>query len=318
MDDLAAWRWIVMFGKNSASYKLALADQLLHHASQGNDRIDMDELAQNFASAYQPRVEAGKPQQGTPGRFTVVERAILQGDLDDNVTQVREQALRKMVLQKFHNMDGGVESPRFFLDPGAGNHLQLTDRLLNLTNTDTLRSEATSRWDLLEHAFSDPNPETIRANELLSSLETRRGRTTLTHLIPGLSGFQDNLCFYCGGPLDSIHADHFLPHANIGHNQVWNLVLADHSCNLNKSDNLPTPKMVERLIDRNEALIRSMNPLRNTVIEDLGQTPAARKASTLEQYQFCKELNPRIWGGGSEDVETMIQQWRHYVQAHRV
>ncbi|HVL48766.1 MAG TPA: HNH endonuclease domain-containing protein [Candidatus Thermoplasmatota archaeon] len=315
--DKVAWQWIVQLGRNSSTYKLALASELLRHANAGLDRIPLSDLAAGFRDAYRDRVARGRPQQPIAGRWTVVERNILQQDANASLDLVREEALRNMVLQKFHNLDRGVQAPRFFEDPEDGNVLLLTPRLLGLVDgeAEMLRREALSRWDLLEHAFTAANPEAVTANELLGSIETRQGRVSLTHLIPALSPYQRDRCFYCGGELDRIHVDHVLPHALVGHNELWNLVLADDVCNGNKSDQLPTRPMIDRLVSRNEALIRSMNPLRNSLIDALGNTGERRSKTMLAAYARCLKMSPRIWTGGRDDSMTMLQEYAAYVRS---
>lgn len=44
------WRAIILFGRNSASYKFALAKALVGLLSQGKTQISLDELAQPYAT----------------------------------------------------------------------------------------------------------------------------------------------------------------------------------------------------------------------------------------------------------------------------
>jgi hypothetical protein len=45
----ASWRAVVLFGRNVASYKFALAKTLLDLADRDDDRVGLDELAAPFA-----------------------------------------------------------------------------------------------------------------------------------------------------------------------------------------------------------------------------------------------------------------------------
>lgn len=317
MEPRDPWQWIVQLGRNSATYKLALADQLLHWAAQGVDRVPMDELAAGFRDAYEDRVRRGRQQLHVSGRWTVVERVILE-DMDEDraLREIRKRALEDMVLQKFHNLTGGVEAPRFFEPPDGQDRLILTQRMMDLVESevDPLRQEAQSRWDLLEHAFTPENPEPLIANELLSDVTTRESREDLTHLIPTLSGYQRDRCFYCDKELDDPVVDHVLPHSLVRHNQIWNLVLADDHCNANKSDRLPTEAMIDRLIQRNEAIIKSDHPLKESIIEDLGSPAQARSEAVKAEYKRCRKMSPRVWGGDRKDADTMIRKYAGYVQ----
>lgn len=315
MDGLAPWQWIVQLGRNSSTYKLALAQELLELARNGQDVVPMDDLAQRFQDAYRERVLVKKrPQQPIQGRWTVVERSILQST-PDSLVKVREDALRNMVLQKFHNLEGDVSAPRFFEDPGNGSSLRLTPLMMRLAEDDVpeLRAEVTSRWDLTEHAFTASNPEAIEANAALASVQTVENRVSLTHLVPALSGYQRHACFYCSGPLDSVAVDHFLPFSYVRHNELWNLVLTDADCNGNKSDQLPMPSMIDRLVDRNEVFIKSANPLRSTLVARLGPTPRAREAFVRHEYARWARVG-RVWGGGRPDAETMLREYMRYVR----
>ena len=44
------WRSIILFGKNTASYKFALAKTLLHFAEQNKTTLTLEELAPIYAS----------------------------------------------------------------------------------------------------------------------------------------------------------------------------------------------------------------------------------------------------------------------------
>jgi hypothetical protein len=45
----ANWRAVVLFGRNVASYKFALAKTLLGFAERAADRVSLEELARPFA-----------------------------------------------------------------------------------------------------------------------------------------------------------------------------------------------------------------------------------------------------------------------------
>ena len=99
---------------------------------------------------------------------------------------------------------------------------------------------------------------------------------------PSLNGYQKSRCFYCFRDisLDNNHSDfadvdHFFPHdlrkcaAEKPINGVANLVLACTDCNRGvngKSSKLPALPLLERLHERNEYLIISHHPLRETLM----------------------------------------------------
>jgi hypothetical protein len=70
----------------------------------------------------------------------------------------------------------------------------------------------------------------------------------------GLRDLQDNRCFYCDDRLvGPTEADHFIPRARCANDAVENLVLADRSCNGDKSDLLAAPSFVSDWAERNQA-----------------------------------------------------------------
>lgn len=62
---------------------------------------------------------------------------------------------------------------------------------------------------------------------------------------------------------------------------IWNLVLACVDCNRGEGGKfaaLPAPHLIERLHQRNESLIMSNHPLRETLMNQTGSTASARRA----------------------------------------
>jgi hypothetical protein len=109
-----------------------------------------------------------------------------------------------------------------------------------------------------------------------------------------LNGYQRGRCFYCFDTIsvrardtDLSDVDHFFPFtlmralgpaANL--NGVWNLVLACRRCNrgkLGKSDLIPQVSLLERLHRRNNYLIESHHPLRETLMRQAGMTEPDRR-----------------------------------------
>ena len=58
-------------------------------------------------------------------------------------------------------------------------------------------------------------------------------------------------CFWCGARLRTdVHVDHVLPWAHFPNDALFNLVLADQGCNLDKRDVLVGPALLDRWVDR--------------------------------------------------------------------
>jgi hypothetical protein len=54
---------------------------------------------------------------------------------------------------------------------------------------------------------------------------------------------------------------------------VWNLAPAHYGCNAGKNDRSPKPVELQRLVERNEAIMHSPHPLKRTLEITLGSAP---------------------------------------------
>jgi len=104
--------------------------------------------------------------------------------------------------------------------------------------------------------------------------------------------------------------DHFFPHTilartelNDNLNGVWNLVLACRECNRGergKSARVPQIKYLERLFTRNNFLIDSHHPLRETLIAQTGTTEISRRRFLQRQHTNAKRLLIHEWSPANE------------------
>ena len=106
------------------------------------------------------------------------------------------------------------------------------------------------------------------------------------------------------------HVDHFLPHTLKQHgfglaiDGVWNLVLACKTCNcgkFGKFSKLPAVVLLKRLHTRNNYLIESHHPLRETLIIQTGASEASRRGYLQESYNRAKELLIQTWTPETKD-----------------
>ena len=71
------WKGIILFGLNTATYKMALAKNLMDFSRQGKDTVYWYEIAESFLDQYIHRLDSSAmPQQGNPHRLTVMERVV--------------------------------------------------------------------------------------------------------------------------------------------------------------------------------------------------------------------------------------------------
>jgi hypothetical protein len=304
------WKGIVLYGLNAATYKMAFARCLLGYAKTGQNEVQWDHLAESFYNQYYERLERNPmPQQAIVGRLTVLER-IVQEETAGRIS--RSQAIERVALEGFNDV-----VPRFqtigrdahiakdiFYETDFGKGLKLKDNLLHLGGAlfDELEKEVSARWNLLEGAFSiTQSQESYALANDVRDIYLQQGyeRTPLTQNIPFLTGYQGNVCFYCGEELgDDIHVDHVLPRQVINHDEVWNLVLSHEHCNLQKSDKLVGPHFIEKLISRNENIMGSNHPWRRKIESQLGANTNARASSIRHHYEQVKTARGEdYWGG---------------------
>jgi hypothetical protein len=122
--------------------------------------------------------------------------------------------------------------------------------------------------------------------------------------------------YYChaeltlAGEAINTDVDHFFPdklkQLGLGVNLdgVWNLVLSCSTCNRGprgKFDRLPSGRLLQRLHNRNEYLIESHHPLRETLMRQTGMTVTDRSGYIAGVYQNV-QLNP----GLARDTEQIM------------
>lgn len=300
---------IILFGLNTATYKMALAQTLLQAALAGKAELSWQELSELYFTLYLERLDNDPmPQQGNPHRLTKMER-IVQEHLSGVTT--KEEAIHKVgstafadVVPRFQTIgsDKTIVANHFY-EPQMGKKLIIKDSLLALTSehVKTLQDEVSARWSLLEGAFSIAQENFALANDLrqIYLQDGQRQRKNLTSNIPFLSGYQGNTCFYCNEPLDSdVHVDHVLPRQAINHDEIWNLVLAHGDCNLMKGDKLVGEHFIRKLIARNENIMGSNHPWRHKIQTSLGTTKPRRAVTLKKHYDNVRSiLGEYYWGG---------------------
>jgi 5-methylcytosine-specific restriction endonuclease McrA len=168
-----------------------------------------------------------------------------------------------------------------------------------------LEQEVESRWQLVEAAWENNIAKNLMLIEYDKKNENFIGdnslkRTTVTSARPALNGYQKGRCFYCFSEItiykddDSLaDVDHFFPHVlklcdnNKPVDGVSNLVLSCKQCNRGeggKFEKIPSIELLDRLYTRNEYLISSHHPLRETLIAQTGITSTNRQNYMQDIY----------------------------------
>ncbi len=308
--EASCWRSVVLFGKNTASYKFALAQSVLGLARQGRSSVPLDELAVPFAARICEHAKTA-PRQSTNRTNGFLEAcagfnagAVTQSQLVDATVR---QGFR-YVLDAFHTVNGAEVPVTFFeKDFSRGSkRLVITDEAFKIASSPEAASiiqETESRWRLVETAWGQGVSSGLlrvscdEAGQMIVAGSGAR-RRPVTSARASLNGYQKGRCFYCHAPISvadgekaaapraaPCDVDHFYPHAlasrapQVNWDGVWNLVLACPECNRGqggKFARVPAPGYLLRLNRRNEYLIASHHPLRETLIAQTGATADAR------------------------------------------
>jgi hypothetical protein len=318
------WRALLLFGRNVASYKFALGQTLLGLRDRGDESVPLEELALPFALSICDHLKlAPKQATSSSSRFLDACRSYNAGDVTaDALRDSTVQLGFNNVIDAFHRLGPHDLERRFFLDERAeAKAIRLTDELRQLgrdRSAESLLDENEARWRLVETAWEmGINRSLIAYEPATAALTTRlRGRRIdVTSCRSALNGYQKGRCFWCFDAI-SIEAgealadvDHVLPWIlreplGVNLDGVWNLVLACPACNRGqggKFDLAPERELVERLHRRNEFLIGSHHPLRETLMAQTGQSASERAGFLQRVYDLA--------------VQTRVGRWRPQVRA---
>ncbi len=316
--DENMFRSIVLFGRNVASYKFALATALLGFAEQGREVVPLTDLAEPYALALCSHLKSA-PKQVTSGKSKFLSECVRFNENQiemDELLGITTRLGFQNVIDAFHRV-GTVDVPvRFFYDQRKTSQpsVVITDNLISFASesASTALQETESRWRLVETAWElGTTTAVIGFDPESGNLILPVKRKAITSARPALNGYQKGLCFYCyqkieivAGEQNLADVDHLFPHAlekngltkNL--DGIWNLVLACQSCNrgaMGKFDSTPHPKYVERLHKRNEYLILSHHPLRETLIKQSGQSTQSRQQFLQAHLDVASAYQPVPW-----------------------
>lgn len=325
--EVDVFRGIVLFGRNVASYKFALAKSLIDLADQGAEQVSLAQLAVPFASHVAEHL-AHAPRQATSAssKFLDACRDFNSGVLtQDELIEATVRLGFNNVIDAFHVVGNGEVPTRFFLDQRRTSvqGIVLTDAVFELAKTELFNplDEVEARWRLVESAWDlQLNTSLIEVDAELEMLTGRDRRAVITSARAALNGYQRGACFYCFRPIgitpgtaDLADVDHVFPHvlqrqgvlSNL--DGVWNLVLACVTCNrgiAGKFEAIPAATYVERLSRRNEYLIASAHPLRETLIAQTGHNSETRRRFLQGMLTAAGKANPARWETPAQAAES--------------
>ncbi len=322
------WRAIILFGKNSATYKFALAKSLLGLIEQEETKISVDKLAIPFANSIVEHLKKND-KQGNASSSKFLEGC--RNYINETITKEELYRLTEKygfvnVIDAFQNVnEGTIPNPFYEKNYCQGKkEIVITDNLLKMKELfqyRNLEQEVEARWNLVETAWNlkiNPNLLEVKYDESKSLFFIESNlmrRIDITSVRDSLNGYQKGKCFYSfqdisinKNDINICEVDHFLPHINkLAHaqtganiNGVWNLVLTDSSINLHKKAKIPEKRFLHRLFNRNEFYIESKHPLSETIINQTGLTKESRRRFLETQYNLA--------------LTNSIQQWKPEIE----
>jgi hypothetical protein len=294
----SCWRSIILMGMNVASYKFALAKSLIELANQNKTFIPMDELAKPFSINLCKHLKISDKQiTSKSSKYLDVCNKFNRNEIGES--DLIEQTTRLgfvNVINAFHVVTRNQIPIRFFDDNRKSKKgITLTDEFFKLAQSEqfkNLPNEVEARWRLVETAWKlniSSSLISVDYDEQGQLLYVKRNdfeRINITSSRNALNGYQKGKCFYCFDDIsikekddDLADIDHFFPHKlkqigvikNI--DGIWNLVLACKNCNRGqkgKFERAPEINYLERLNTRNNFLISSHHPLRETLFLQTG------------------------------------------------
>jgi hypothetical protein len=317
------WRALILFGKNSATYKFALAKSLLGIIEEQKTKISLAELAIPFADSIIAHLKTNNKQgNSSSSKFLEGCRNYISGTISqEQLYSLTEKYGFVNVVDAFQNINGGSIPRRFYeKDYKEGKKdIIVTDNLLKIKELfqyRNLEQEVEARWNLVETAWNlqiNPNLLEVKYDEKKSLFfieSDMMRRIDVTSVRDSLNGYQKGKCFYSFQDIsinkndtNTCAVDHFLPHVNkIEHaklganiNGVWNLVLSDSAINLDKKARIPEKRFLERLFNRNEFYIESKHPLAETIVNQTGQNKDLRRRFLEENYNLALSLSIQKW-----------------------
>ncbi len=317
------WRSIILFGRNVASYKFALAKSLLEIAPTGKTEIYLEDLAEPFSRnlcehiAVSPKQITSQSSRFLDARKNYNNGAITHNQLIDTTVSLGFNN----VIDAFHVVNEASIPVEFYKKDYSrkGKKIILTDdlfKLKELPNSDNFMVETEARWNLVETAWElniSRNLLNVRYDDITRSFFTDNAfrRKDITSARWALNGYQKGKCFYCYRDINvsndtdnECDIDHFFPHTlqrympDVNLDGVWNLVLTCPECNRGingKFAKVPHIKYLARLHKRNEFLINSHHPLRETIIQQTGKTEVERRI-------FMRDIDQRA-------INFLIHRW---------
>ncbi|GAB3533075.1 hypothetical protein GCM10027443_17820 [Pontibacter brevis] len=315
------WRAVILFGKNTATYKFAFAKALLELVEKERTAITLSDLAEPFSRHIVDHLKQNDKQgSSASSRFLDTCRSYINSQITKDELLVQTERLGFVnVVDAFQMVNRGTIPDQFYQKnyTSGKKEIIITDNLLKLKESfhfQNFGQETEARWNLVETAWNlNINPNLLEVQydedkELFFIENNIMRRVNITSVRDSLNGYQKGKCFYSFQDIsvnslspNICDVDHFLPHLNKQNhfpaniNGVWNLVLADKSVNRKKNATVPDVKYLHRLYNRNEFFIESKHPLSETIVNQTGDTPEKRRQFLQHHYNIALNHSIHTW-----------------------
>lgn len=153
------WRSIILFGRNSATYKFALAKSLLDLAPSGKNFLTWEELAVPFSQHIIDHLkQCDKQGSSQSSQFLQACRSFNVGNLNpQELIDITVKQGFQNVIDAFHVVGVGDIPERFFHGQRRGSRgIDISDNLFQLLEryqSQNLPHEVEARWRLVETAW---------------------------------------------------------------------------------------------------------------------------------------------------------------------
>ncbi|HAW44941.1 MAG TPA: HNH endonuclease, partial [Sutterella sp.] len=315
--------------KNTACYKFALGKSLLQFAKNNQTIVRLEDLAPSYCESICEHLRYA-PRQATNRTSLFLETCAKFNREEISKEQLFSAALARnggfrYVLDAFQMVGSDPIAVPFYekISTRGKTTLTLTDELFEISQShlySDLLQEIEARWRLVETAWElgiSPALLSVHYDEQTGDFYVKKDaslrRKSITSARDALRGYQKGKSFYCfdrlvteSGQKDLCDFDHFFPHSlqqyvqngEINLDGVWNLVLACKRCNRGhdgKFDRIPAEEYLGRLFARNEFLISSDHPLKETIMAQTGRTSEQRSHFLHRVYNFARSYMPTTW-----------------------
>ena len=145
-----------------------------------------------------------------------------------------------------------------------------------------LIDEITLKWSFLCESWNN-SPRIIKKIRMMSDQSLKRG--SLKKYEEYLLLINSNrTCVHCNQLIkDKMHIDHVIPWSFLVSDDLWNLALSHHTCNIKKSNSPPSQNLIKKINWRNKKLLNLLSDDKSKEREEL---KLAIEQKLLDKFYF--------------------------------